>query len=240
MYEFGSTMSYNSGQLSVMKRLRRGFLRANYTFSKTLGTASSDTAKVSTIYAPRSRNYGPLNHDRTHIASLSYNYRPPDPGRALEMKWLSLLGRNWQVSGTTRIQSGEPFTPGVATTDNQDIMGGGGETIRPDVMDPSAPAIERFSKPNRATVGNAGWNVLRHPGMNNWDISALRSFRVAERKTLEFRFETYNTPNHTQFRNVFTTPKFDATTGEQTDILFMQPNRARDARKIALMLTLNW
>jgi hypothetical protein len=37
------------------------------------------------------------------------------------------------------------------------------------------------------------------PGMDNWDIVLHKLTRLAEGKTLEFRFETFNAFNHAQF-----------------------------------------
>lgn len=52
-----------------------------------------------------------------------------------------------------------------------------------------------------ASFGNLGRNVLRGPGINNWDISFLKHFKIAEGKYLEFRAEMFNTFNHAQFLN---------------------------------------
>lgn len=38
-------------------------------------------------------------------------------------------------------------------------------------------------------------------GINNWDISALKDFRIGERQLLAFRGEFVNAFNHAQFLN---------------------------------------
>jgi hypothetical protein len=38
--------------------------------------------------------------------------------------------------------------------------------------------------------------------MNNFDVSLSKSFQIAERKRLEFRWETLNAFNHAQFTRV--------------------------------------
>jgi hypothetical protein len=46
LYEFASTSSYNSAQFSFTQRMSRGMrVSGNYTFSKALGTADSDTTR---------------------------------------------------------------------------------------------------------------------------------------------------------------------------------------------------
>ena len=49
--------------------------------------------------------------------------------------------------------------------------------------------------------GNMGRNVLRGPGINNWDISFLKKTALTEAVSLEFRTEMFNAFNHAQFFN---------------------------------------
>jgi hypothetical protein len=50
-------------------------------------------------------------------------------------------------------------------------------------------------------VGNAGRNTYQQPGLNNWDLSMFKNFRVTEKFSTQFRWETFNSLNHTQFGN---------------------------------------
>ena len=49
------------------------------------------------------------------------------------------------------------------------------------------------------TFGNMGRNSLRGPGINNWDISILKNFKVTESKSLQFQSNLFNAFNHVQF-----------------------------------------
>jgi len=49
------------------------------------------------------------------------------------------------------------------------------------------------------TFGNMGRNVIRGPGINNWDISIAKDIKLTESKSLEFRSEFFNAFNHVQF-----------------------------------------
>ncbi|MBZ5597699.1 MAG: TonB-dependent receptor [Acidobacteriia bacterium] len=49
--------------------------------------------------------------------------------------------------------------------------------------------------------GDMGRNVLRGPGINNWDISFLKKTKLTEAVSLEFRAEMFNAFNHAQFLN---------------------------------------
>jgi hypothetical protein len=47
--------------------------------------------------------------------------------------------------------------------------------------------------------GNLGRNTLIGPGAVNVDVSLGKSFEITERKSLQFRAEVFNAPNHPNF-----------------------------------------
>jgi hypothetical protein len=49
------------------------------------------------------------------------------------------------------------------------------------------------------TYGNMGRNVLRGPGINDWDISIMKNFPLTESKSLQFQSNLFNAFNHVQF-----------------------------------------
>ena len=48
-------------------------------------------------------------------------------------------------------------------------------------------------------LGNAGRNILRGPGFNNWDLELYKDTRITEGTKLELRIEFYNVMNHPNF-----------------------------------------
>ena len=52
-----------------------------------------------------------------------------------------------------------------------------------------------------ARFGNLGRNVFHGPGIDNWDVVAFKRIKLAEGHRLEFRAESLNLFNHTQFMN---------------------------------------
>ena len=78
---------------------------------------------------------------------------------------------------------------------------GGNETLAHFYFDPTnvvctvggAGGVPLFSH------GNMGRNVLRGPGINNWDLEMLKDFHFTEAKYLQFQADFFNAFNHVQF-----------------------------------------
>ncbi len=49
------------------------------------------------------------------------------------------------------------------------------------------------------SYGNMGRNVLRGPGISDWDISIMKNFKFTESKSLQFQSNFFNAFNHVQF-----------------------------------------
>src|SRR6267142_149466 len=215
---------YNGLQLDVNSQVGRDlYLRAFYTYSRTIdpGTGSSggqDLQNVSNPYLGWRYDVGPGGYDRTHVAVVNFIYDIPlfrgNQSRLLK----STLG-GWQVSGIVTMESGIPINIGL--TGGQGGNGLPNATNRPNLVgkisypqtvltcatckqgiqyiDPSA-----FALPAVSAFGNLGHNAVRGPGRDNWNLSLFKSFVFSETRgsRLEFRVETFNTWNHTQFHDI--------------------------------------
>ena len=56
-----------------------------------------------------------------------------------------------------------------------------------------------FTLPALGSPGTASRRLFYGPGMDNWDMALLKDTHLTESKVLEFRLETFNTFNHSQF-----------------------------------------
>src|SRR5205823_4252614 len=94
-----------------------------------------------------------------------------------------------------------------------------------------------FQRPSgRGDIGNNCNNAkFRLPGFNNFDWSLFKNFPIREAKTLQLRWELYNTFNHTQFSSVNTTAQFNPA-GVMTNANFGQVTDARTERRMQLSL----
>lgn len=85
--------------------------------------------------------------------------------------------------------------------------------------------------------GNTPPTLTYGPGMENLDLSLSKNFKVAERKTLEFRAEAFNTFNHFNPSNPNAGLTFNFGTGVQTNANFGQITGAQHAaRRMAMSL----
>ncbi|MDP2897665.1 MAG: carboxypeptidase regulatory-like domain-containing protein [bacterium] len=244
--EYASSSNYHSLQVTANRRFARGLqFGAAWTWSKSMDYNSGDNNTVSSLVPVRIWNYGLSDFDRTHI--LKFNWLWDVPRLGVSNKVLDRVVNHWQLSGIASFVSGNPMSVGWSTTTAVDITGTPTQGARIIVLDnPVLPKSERtfdrffntdvFALPKVGTFGNAARTVIRGPGINNWDIAVFKDFPVTERAKFQFRLETYNTFNHTQFSGLDTGARFDPKTGEQVNTRFGKLTGARSPRIMQLAL----
>ena len=98
--------------------------------------------------------------------------------------------------------------------------------------------------PTACGFGNAGQAYYYGPGTNNWDISLFKDFQLGsnEARSLQFRLETYNTFNHTEFSSISTGANFSSggTISNAGNGPFGRLNNTNPARIIVLALKLKF
>ena len=213
---------YNGLQLDINSQVGKDlFLRAFYTYSKTIdpGTGSNggqDLQDVSNPYMGWRYDVGPGGYDRTHNAVVNFIYDLP-VFRHSDSRLLRTAVGGWQVSGIVTIESGIPINIGLSGNQGGNSLPNA--TNRPDLASKisypqtvSATGQQviqyinpaSFANPAIGAFGDLGHNAARGPGRDNWNISLFKSFVFSETRgsRLEFRAETFNTWNHTQFNQV--------------------------------------
>jgi hypothetical protein len=214
MTEAATGSNYNSLQIGYRMEATHGLtLQGSYTWSHQLDYVSGDLDAIANPF-DRSYNYGSGNLDRRHIFTFNYVYDLPFFRDSTSGFRRSILG-GWALSGITTFQTGTPLSPTVSDSGKQLGLGGGNVTSRPDVTGPVSmpktvdqwfnPSV--FVQPAPLQFGNAARGILVGPGLNNWNISLFKNFALPFREgaRIEFRGETFNTFNHTQFHDVNTT-----------------------------------
>jgi hypothetical protein len=207
--------------------------------------ADADGSTVAQFVPIRIWNYGKAGYDRTHNLVVNYTWDVPKLSRFWNNAPVRAVFDNWQLAGILSLASGSPLGISLGTVDAADITGGG-DGARVVVLDKAViPKSERtftryfdtgvFARPAQGTIGNAPKDVIRGPGINNWDVSIFKHFPIRERASFQFRWEMYNAFNHTQFEGVDTSTRFD-TAGRQTNARFGALTSSRDARRMQASL----
>jgi hypothetical protein len=246
--EYSGISNYNALQTSLTRRFTEGIqFGIAYTWSKAMDLTSGELGGLPLYLSDRLWAYGKATFDQTHMFVLNYTWELPK----LTSVWrhpVAACFDHWQVSGITSFASGLPSGIGYSTTDGADITGGGdgGRVI---VTGKAAlPHGERsfsrwfdtgvFARPAKGSFGNAPKDIYRGPGINNWDITILKDFPLkSDVRKLQFRAEFYNAFNHTQFRSVDSTARFDPQ-GNQVNGQFGQAITSRPPRLIQMALKL--
>jgi hypothetical protein len=249
--------NYHALQVHIEKRLSRGLqFGASYTYAHSLDDASS--ASLGSLNNGDFRNeldpgaeYGNADFDVRQRFVVDYAYELPfGHGKAFGGNASGVLNQiigNWQVAGITTAQTGNWFTITDSLT-NVSTSDGGGSVgffeVRPNVVGnpngkPCAPGTlfntcAFVDNTTFFTFGDAGRNIVRGPGLQDWDFSIFKLFPIREQMHAEFRAEFFNIWNHV---NPLLGP-VGAISEEPTAVefgtgqLFGRPVAARDPRFI--------
>jgi Carboxypeptidase regulatory-like domain/TonB dependent receptor len=221
--------NYDGLQARLEKRFSHGLLfEAAYTFSHSLDDASSASLGSQNqgdfrLQTEPSLEYGNSDFDVRHRFVFNFVYDLPFGnnrrfGSNLTGIRNQIVG-NWQVNGIITAQTGNWFTPtdDLVNISNSDCGGEVFNCARPNVVgNPNGkPCVAGtlFNTcafvPNttEGTFGDAGRNIIRGPGLQNWDLSFIKQFPVREQMHFEFRAEFFNIWNHPNptFADVTTT-----------------------------------
>lgn len=197
--------NYNSLQVKLERKMSHGLIFGSaYTWSRNLGYAGgSELAGENQNPYNLRGDYGLTDFDRPHMLNINYVYELPFfrslhglPGGVL---------KGWEATGVLVFESGLPLNPSLSTATQ-------GLATRPDLV--SGESIkgpktinewfntQAFAAPPFGYYGDSTVNVIRGPGVNNWNMGWFKNFAIADRATVQFRAEMFNTWNHTQFNGV--------------------------------------
>jgi hypothetical protein len=217
--DWSGNASYNAFNAKIERRTRSMIFTTIYTWAKSMDNKSAAAGIGNDVAGwqgflnnhdvRRDRGRSEFNVDHRLVSSFVYEL-PFGRGH----KYLSdasgvvdaILG-GWQVNGIVTFQSGFPMTITAADTgglnDTQgtnraDIIG----DINPSGFDSTVDKFfntDAFKQPAAGFLGNSGRGILQAPGINNWDTGLSKNFRITESVNIQFRLESFNTWNHTQW-----------------------------------------
>ena len=210
--------SYNAGNIKLEKRSSSIALVAVYTWAKSLDdkSAAAGVGGTNAFAGHMDEHNASLDHGRSdfdvnHRFVTSFVYQLPF-GRGKRFgsnlhKAADVALGGWQVTGITTFQKGFPFSVladdklGLLTTFTQranlvpgcNPNGGFHKSVN-EWFNTSC-----FVQPLAGQFGNSGRNIIRGPGINNWDLGLGKDFKFTERVAFQFRAEAFNVFNHAQY-----------------------------------------
>ena len=199
LYETSNGNSIDNGlQLQLQRRLRSGLGgNVTYTLNHAIDDAPSGNATQNwqDLAAERARSAG--IRAQTLNLQLQYSTGVSASGGGLVSGWKGVLFRDWTVMPGVMVASGAPITIdasqlalGGAPNGNIRVNYVGGPTYIDGRLNAAAFAVPL------GTYGNLGRDALNGPMLFSTSLTALRTFRLADRKNLTFSINGTNPINH--------------------------------------------
>lgn len=211
IYESSANSRYDALQVQFRGRfMQRLTYQFNYTYSRTEDDASDvfDLAGAPALpqnSLTRGGERGRANFDAPHAFSYYVVYDAPK--LADENRWYSHLINNWQFTSKGRVQSGQPFTVNSIfdinldgnLTDRLNSLNGiqvTGSRQRPLTFNGSN-TFNSFAL--LGEDGSIGRNTFRAGNILEFDVSALKTFPIDEKRRIVFRFDVFNITDRANF-----------------------------------------
>ena len=217
-YLFVGNSNYNSLQVSLNRRFASGLmLGVAYTRSRCMDTNDSFAAIRFDQYTHMAE-YGPCGYDIPNNFVANYVYSVPKITSRLGFgnnRMAKAVLDDWQISGQTTFQSGTPFSPSFSVSGASGVNFTGTPSwgaIPLCVGNPTSGTTDSpynrlnasaFALPAVGSIGlGCSRDILRGPGVNDFDMSLQKTVPFREKARLVLRGEAFNVFNHTQFSGI--------------------------------------
>jgi hypothetical protein len=223
-FQSSATSQYNSLQTTLnFRNWHHLNSTANYVWSHSIDTASDGQDYVPNASQP-DNSYNPgaerasSNFDIRHRFSWNLMYDLPNANTA---KWIT---NGWSLESVAILSSGQPYNVSIIDNFCCDFNGTGEFYGRPDIIgNPFAGTgglnilnLTAFAVPcsfdgssgclsGPGTVpqhiGDLGRNAFVGPTFKNWDFSIVKTNKIGERLSMQWRVDFFNILNHPNFTN---------------------------------------
>lgn len=214
--DWSGNSSYNAFNAKVEYRSNSLLFTTVYTWAKSLDNKSAAAGIGNDVAGWQGfldnndigRDRGRSEFDVDHRLVSSFVYELPI-GRGKKFggdmhKAVDVLIGGWQVNAITTFQRGFPMSitaqdvgglNDTSGTNRADLIG------TPKLLKTQAQWFDKsaFRQPAAGFLGTSGRSILRAPGISNWDTGLFKNFTITERLSFQFRFESFNAWNHTQW-----------------------------------------
>ena len=210
----------NSLQVGVHKQYSQGLaFGAEYQWTRVLGTENLENPSGATP----NDSYGPIAGLTPQVLTVNYSYLLPfGKGKTFLGSAGNLVDKivsGWQISGISTFQTGQPFSvtytaPGTYTLNSvvySNLVSGRASIVPGERLYPSHKTNAEWFNPaaftaptNSAGVkggayGNSGYDMLRGPGFQDWDMNLEKNIVFAGRYKVQLRADSFNIFNHPNF-----------------------------------------
>jgi len=224
-YQARGNSRYHGLAIDLKKRYSKNLMFiAAYTLSRNMDDSTAELNSV--VATPRrpqdynnyraERSFSPL--DRRNRFTFTPVYNTPWFSRHKVALLRQTLG-NWEVSGTYTAETGTWATPqsGVDSNQNGDsatdrvilnpkgipgtssgvtaLRNASNQTVAYLAQNPNA----RFILAQIGAYANSGRNIVRTPGINNFDVTVAKNIPLRERYQVQLRADMLNAANHPQY-----------------------------------------
>jgi outer membrane receptor protein involved in Fe transport len=237
--DWSGNSSYNSANVTLQHRSGSLALTGAYTWAKAIdeksaaaGIGSADTGWQGFLDnhdTRRDRGLADFDVDQRLVGSFVYDLPFGRGKRFLSNtpRVVDILLGNWQLNGIATFQKGFPYPIFAADigglldnySNRADAVGDPSKGFHQSIAEWFNTAA--FAQPFQGVFGTSGRNILRAPGLNNWDVSLFKNFPITERVNLQLRLESFNTFNHAQWN----TPDHNVTDAQYGQITSARPGR---------------
>jgi hypothetical protein len=209
-----SNFNFNALEIGIRMENKHGLtFQMAYTYSHEIDSQSNDLGAVSNPFNI-AYDYGSGALDRRQIFNVNYIYEFPFFAKSGNTFEKIALG-GWELSGVTFVQSGVPQSINYNGADTLGL--GGGTANRPNKVAGITYPKTRLAWFNKASFaaplapwnggtnqgwGNAGKDQIILPGLFNFNMALFKTFSFTESLKFQFRLETFNTFNHTEFNGI--------------------------------------
>jgi outer membrane receptor protein involved in Fe transport len=214
---FHSTM--NSLQVGLHKQYSQGIaLGAEYQWTRILGVESLEDPSGAN---PRD-SYGPVGGVTPQVLQFNYSYQlPMGQGHLLFANSGQLVNKvvkGWQLSGSTDMQTGQPFSvtyTASPTKADPGLVSGRANRVAGVALYPVHKSRTQWFNPaafaaptgvdangkvvNGGSYGTSGYNMLRGPHYQSWDMSLQKNTTFLEHYNVQLRADAFNIFNHPNF-----------------------------------------
>ncbi|MFN3325509.1 MAG: TonB-dependent receptor domain-containing protein [Bryobacteraceae bacterium] len=216
--------NYNSGIVKVQQRFSQGLTYlVGYTWARAIDAGSGIRVNTGDNLFPannydftRERGLSQFHQLHRFTASILYEF-PIGRGKRDFGRAVNAIFGDWSIGSIFTKATGSPFNGGNCGDLAGITQGSRGDAtgISPYMDNPTPQEYFRRHPSGRGAAaitctvldaqgfneltyreGNINRNQYIGPGVFGWDLSLLRRFHIGERSNLEFRFESFNFPNH--------------------------------------------